>query len=433
VSSPFHIAAGESLAHCPRAVVVMAGARDRYQVPLALAQGDLLAELVTDIYWPADRRWFQRTAGAILSAETVSKRFCPELGSSHVRRSSPAAVATLLTRSLPRLEFNRVKDRALSRKARKIAAENHAALLCYSYYASEAFRHGEGLPYRFLFQVHPHPRSVRRELLEELERVPTARASLRAELELSLNSTDFERLATEPHLANGWVAASTYTAHTLSEPGVPAQNIQVVPYGVDGASFPERVRSSSPSGPYTVVYVGSMVQRKGISYVLDAVRSIGRQHVRVVLCGRGFIDRDLLAQYDDLDLDIRVGLSNAGLVRVLHGCDVFVLPSLAEGFGHVILEAMSCGLPVIATPHTCAPDVIEDGVQGFIVPVRDGRAIEEKLTWGLDHREELAVMGELAAVRARQFTWQRFRLGIRYAYAAMVESLRASNDRSHPG
>jgi glycosyltransferase involved in cell wall biosynthesis len=202
----------------------------------------------------------------------------------------------------------------------------------------------------------------------------------------------------------------------------------VVPYGVDSAHFPERARSADPPGPYTVAYVGSMVQRKGLSYLLDAVRSIGRQHIRVVLCGRGFIDRELLTRYTDLNLDIRVGLSDAELVRVLHDCDVFALPSLAEGFGHVILETMSCGLPVIATRHTCAPDVYEDGVEGFIVPVRDARAIEEKLTWGLNHRDQLADMGGLAAARARQFTWQKFRLDIRRAYAPMVESVQQSSD-----
>ncbi len=404
----------------PRAVVVMAGARDRYQVPLALAEADLLGKLVTDIYWPADHPWFQRTAGALLPPEIVSKRFCPELGSSRVKCSSLAAGASLLTRSVRGMNLNRFKDDALGRKARQIALESDAALLCYSYYASEAFRDGEGLPYRFLFQVHPHPRSVRRELQEELELVPAAHASLEGELELSLSSTDFERLATEPLLANGWVAASTFTARTLAEHGVPFQDIQVVPYGVDGVHFPERARAASPPGPYTAAYVGSMVQRKGLTYFLDAIRSIGRPHVKAVLCGRGFIDRDLLAQYDDLDMDIHVGVSDAELVRILHGCDVVVLPSLAEGFGHVILEAMSCGLPVIATPHTCAPDVFEDGVQGFIVPVRDYGAIEEKLAWGLNQREQLSEMGVQAAVRARQFTWQRFRTRLQHAYKEMI-------------
>jgi len=101
---------------------------------------------------------------------------------------------------------------------------------------------------------------------------------------------------------------------------------------------------------------------------------------------------------------------------------LFVLPSLAEGFAHVILEAMSSGLPVLTTASTCAPDVLEDGVHGFIVPIRDARAIAEKITWGRSHRSDLYRMGLAAASRARTYTWERFRKGLVNAYARMVES-----------
>src|SRR5436305_14440713 len=99
----------------PKGVVVMAGARDRYQVPLALADGGLTERLVTDIYWPADRAWFQRTAGALLPSEIVSKRFCAELASAQVQCSSLAAGASLVTRSVPGMNLNRSKDGALGR------------------------------------------------------------------------------------------------------------------------------------------------------------------------------------------------------------------------------------------------------------------------------------------------------------------------------
>jgi glycosyltransferase involved in cell wall biosynthesis len=128
----------------------------------------------------------------------------------------------------------------------------------------------------------------------------------------------------------------------------------------------------------------------------------------------------LLKGYSDLDIDVRVGLSGKRLAQELHACDIFIFPSLAEGFGHVILEAMSCGLPVVATPHTCAPDVMEDGKHGFIVPIRDAEAIAERIVWGMDHRAELAAMGEAAALRARQFTWERFRAGVRDTYGKMI-------------
>jgi len=59
--------------------------------------------------------------------------------------------------------------------------------------------------------------------------------------------------------------------------------------------------------------------------------------------------------------------------------DVFVFPSLFEGFGLVLLEAMAMGLPVITTPHTAGPDLIREGMEGFIVPIRHSTAIAERL------------------------------------------------------
>jgi len=82
---------------------------------------------------------------------------------------------------------------------------------------------------------------------------------------------------------------------------------------------------------------------------------------------------------------------------------------LVDGFGLVILEAMSCGIPVIMTINTGASDVITDGVEGFIIPIRDINAIKEKLEWCYSHPAELAKMGIAARKRAEQLNWGVYR------------------------
>ncbi len=77
--------------------------------------------------------------------------------------------------------------------------------------------------------------------------------------------------------------------------------------------------------------------------------------------------------------------------------DVLVLPSLHEGFGLVLTEAMSQGLVVITTPHTAGPDLITDGVDGLLVPIRSSAAIEEALAHLLRDRDHLATMQEASA------------------------------------
>jgi glycosyltransferase involved in cell wall biosynthesis len=407
----------------PKAVVVHAGNRDHYQLAAALHEADLLDTLVTDLYQSASQTtWYTSLLADKVLTKLLDNRSCEQLDGANIEISVRALGAFVLGKMASSINTNRYKDKVLSRKAMRVAEQHESSLFCYSYYASEAFKPREPeFRYRFLFQLHPHPKSVKNILTDEMKRSPAARASLMMEHEVSLPEQEFNELSAEPHLANGWVVASSYTASTLAEHGIPLERIHVVPYGVNSERFIARSKSPASDKPFTIVYVGSMSQRKGLSYLLDAVKLLSSQNVKVVLCGRGIIDHGLLAGYSNLEIEI--GLPTEQLVRRLHEADVFVLPSLAEGFAHVLLEAMCCGLPVITTSHTCAPDVIENGVHGFIVPIRDAKAIAEKLEWGLTHRAELAAMGEAAAVQARLFTWDRFRIGIRAAYRNMVESV----------
>jgi glycosyltransferase involved in cell wall biosynthesis len=407
----------------PKAVAVLAGARDHFQLPLALEEGGLLESLVTDFYWPADRRWFGRTLGRVIPDSLVAKRYCSGLQSNHVHVSRRALAAFAVMKLRRNTALNPYKGTTLSHEARLLARKKNAALFAYSTYGIPAFSDADGrLPYRFLFQMHPHPATARAILQDEMERVPFARASLSGEYEFTISSREYNSLCQEPVLANGWVAASSYTAATLAEHGVPRDRIHVVPYGVDSSAFPARKVAPDMRKRFTVIYVGSMIQRKGLSYLLDAIRVLGAGHVRTVLCGRGSIDHALLGQYSDLPLEVHVNLPREELVRKIHASDVFVLPSLTEGFAHVILETMACGVPVVTTHNTCAVDVMRNDEHGFIVPIRDAVSLADRLTWSMEHREELAEMGRAASQQAATFTWARFRAGIRDAYQCMLHA-----------
>ena len=92
--------------------------------------------------------------------------------------------------------------------------------------------------------------------------------------------------------------------------------------------------------------------------------------------------------------------------------DVLVLPSLHEGFGLVMSEAMGQGLVVITTPQTGGPDIIADGVEGFIVPIRSAEAIEEKLALLAHDRDRLLEMQAAAGRKAASLTWENYRHGV---------------------
>jgi len=96
------------------------------------------------------------------------------------------------------------------------------------------------------------------------------------------------------------------------------------------------------------------------------------------------------------------------LLREMSEADVFVFPSLFEGFALVILEAMAVGLPVITTPNTAGPDLIEDGKEGLIVPAGDANALREAMQSLLHNPERARSMGRAAHEKAKEFTWERY-------------------------
>ncbi|GAB3503503.1 hypothetical protein GCM10027341_32730 [Spirosoma knui] len=399
-----------------RCVTAHVGARDHYQLSLALHEAGLLEQLVTEAYAP---NWLRHVA-----PRQARKRYCAGLPSSAVSCSAKALRLTAFARFTSQSHTHRI-DQVISQRAYQEAAERQANLFLYSYYAHWAFQQALSDTYpgqRLLFQLHPHPYSLRRLLEEEMERVPFAAQSIRDEAEFQLPPHKLESLALEASLSTHCITASQFTKATLVENGVPASCIQVVPYGVDTGRFPTRVRPPG-SDVFRIIFVGRLNQRKGLADLLEAVRLLRHKPLEVVLCGRGYVDHAILRKYRELPIRLLLNLSAGELLRELHQSHVFVLPSLAEGFGHVILEAMAAGLPVITTANTGAPDILQHHRHGAIVPIRDPDRICEQLEAAIRRPDDWFQMGQEAARKARQFSWSRFRTAITEAYQEATTTL----------
>jgi glycosyltransferase involved in cell wall biosynthesis len=109
---------------------------------------------------------------------------------------------------------------------------------------------------------------------------------------------------------------------------------------------------------------------------------------------------------------IRASVGLPELLAAYRKADLFVLPSVAEGFGHVLLEALASGLPILSTTHTAAPDLIEEGREGFVIEPRRPDLIAARIEWALENRRELIDMQFAARSKAEQFTWDRFQQSI---------------------
>ena len=411
-------AAARQGASAGKVVVVHSGARDRYQVALGLSQAGLLQCLVTDFFWSEDtpfRQWLARHLPArVLSV--LRQRSAPGLPSSQVRTCLSAGIAGFLldkARAIPfpvRRWFTRQADGTLGRLAGRIARRTGAELLSYSYYGFAAFQAAgrSGM----LFQMHPHPETMRDLLLAEIAAHPDCAASLQQEWELNLPPEDFQRLVAETTMPAQSLAASSFTRQSLVDHGVAPDSVRVVPYGIDLERFhPDLTLQRNTSAPLKLLFVGRINQRKGIKYLLEAIALLPDADLELTVCGRVLDGLDLFQQAGKR-VRIRPSVSAKDLVTAYQEADLFVLPSIAEGFGQVLLEALACGLPILATTHTAGPDLIQECKQGFIVEPRRPDQLADRIGWALSHREDLLNMRAAARSCAERFPWSRFHEGV---------------------
>jgi glycosyltransferase involved in cell wall biosynthesis len=212
------------------------------------------------------------------------------------------------------------------------------------------------------------------------------------------------RAIAELETADYVLIPSEYVRHTFLNEDFPENRLLQIPFGVDIARFrPSLHRMGSP---FRVLFAGQIGIRKGVPYLLEAWRELGWRDAELWLVGRveaGFYP--LLSRWQGLDGLKIIGYA-ADPVSLFQQADIFAFPTIEEGSALVTYEALACGLPVVTTSN--AGSVVEDGVQGFIVPVRDVNALAERLEeLRADEGRRLA-MGRMARQRAEILTWERY-------------------------
>lgn len=213
-------------------------------------------------------------------------------------------------------------------------------------------------------------------------------------------------------LADVVIAPSTKSAELLRLQG--CQNVIVIPHGLN---WPRNVKSIPDR--FNVAYLGAIGPDKGLMYLIQAWGVLDYSDSWLVLAGAGTETLDgFIRQLTDkgsFTLQGRV----ADVADIYNECSVYVQPSVTEGFGLEILEAMAYGRPVIASEGAGASELIEDGVTGFVVPIRDPQAIADRIDWLKQNRDRIPEMGQKARAKARNYTWDK----VRKKYARVFSSL----------
>ncbi len=214
-----------------------------------------------------------------------------------------------------------------------------------------------------------------------------------------------EKKDEEIRLADRIFVASNFTAKSLNDFPGDLPPVEVIPYGFPPVGKMRDYGYGKSPRPLRLLFVGGLSQRKGIADLFAAVKAIGPA-VQLTVVGKK-VGQDCMALDKELALHKYIpGLSNHDILLLMRESDVLVFPSLFEGFGLVITEAMSQGTPVITTERTAGPDLINNGENGWIIEAGSTEALKIAIEKILYNPASIAEAGKLALNTASRRPWE---------------------------
>lgn len=405
------------------------GARDGYEVPVALAQAGLLEVLLTDFYG----------RGGLLAKSGLARavRENMSLPANKVRGSLTLALARRLCGKVfsdPE-QRNLWPDQWLSSRIARDAARRDAHILTYEPYAvarpAHEFPNGRK---QVVFYYHPHVDTEDAVYRDDEKQWPKFH-----EQSTLLSSPWRRRTADAWKHADLVLCASSFTKQSLVAAGLEERRIAVVPYGTaqpkaeigeDGVSVFRKSGLSvekqqggesllvTRNPPYAtkslrLLFVGRGPLRKGLHHLLMAWKAANKRpgDLLTIVCAAKPLEMQGLVEGRD-DVRWLDSLSGDELAQLYRESDALVVPSLCEGFGHVYLEAMGHGCAVVGTRNSALPDIGDEKQGVFTVEVGDVDGLARLISDASADPSMFRDVSEAAKRRAREFTWERFRQGI---------------------
>ncbi len=212
-----------------------------------------------------------------------------------------------------------------------------------------------------------------------------ARVGLRLTDVAPYDDAYLQREAQEYALADWHCAASHVVRDQLIGLGIDARRIWRAPSGADPRVF--HSRGAAVPGEFRIIFAGQLGQRKGLRTLLDALSLAAPPEWRLECYGAVAPESriDLNAYRGATPLDFHGPVSQDALAEAFRHGSVLVLPSLEEGFGLVVPQALNCGLPAVVSDHVGGRDLVRHRKNGSVFPTGGAAALAEELTWWADH------------------------------------------------
>lgn len=215
----------------------------------------------------------------------------------------------------------------------------------------------------------------------------------------------------EYNLADFICVPSEYVRQSFIKYGIKKDKIIKLPYGVDLQEFSLIESKKKKDSKFRIISSGSVSIRKGSHYLLEAFTRLKLSNSELIFVGEISSDfKHIIKKYSNLENVKFINKQKQDKLKYFYNiADIFVLCSIEEGLAMVQAQAMACGLPVICTTNTGGSEIVDDGVNGYIIPIRNVKILMDKINILYNDREKLKLMSKNAHVKARsQLSWKKY-------------------------
>jgi glycosyltransferase involved in cell wall biosynthesis len=218
----------------------------------------------------------------------------------------------------------------------------------------------------------------------------------------------------EYSLADYISVPSIFAKNSFIEKGFKPEQILLNNYGVDLSDFyvqKNKIKQNENKEELILGYAGTLSAQKNVKGIIESVKELVDEGLKIKLHLVGSIDK---STFDEKLLDYPFikyykKMPQKELINFYNEIDIFIQNSVQEGLSMVILQAMACGKPVIATQNSGAADFIEDGKEGFIIPIMNNKMLKEKIIYFYNNKKQIANFGERAVNKIKNgFTWSDY-------------------------
>lgn len=222
----------------------------------------------------------------------------------------------------------------------------------------------------------------------------------------ALDNNLLMRAKNEINYADYFIVASEFSKKSLVYSGVDKNKIFICRYGVDISKFKPSKRNNNNSSKLNAIFIGGTKEYKGISYLLDAFKILKNENINLTIVGEISISEELSRQYKNIKFVGQV--MHSEIATLLQESDFMIFPSLGDGFGLSVTEALACGCPVICSENAGASDLIIDYKNGFVIKSQDSQEIVDKIMFFINNRDILEKMRKCARDTVIQYSWEEY-------------------------